>query len=223
MRATRAIAKDEEILMPYRLPNAVNATTQAELQQIWGFKCNCGICIAEAASTSVQRKQRVQLIEKATALLSLRPSSSAAAKDQYTPARTAQVEKLATQLSRTYDERHFAQKPRLGLIALDAWLCKAYKHQASHAKALEAAVALLRDLGFCITFDAAGQPVGEVERQHCLVESRAVDAALYAAGALRAGGQGDEEAALRMEELAKSLWIALYGDMRGFEGRLGEG
>ena len=208
IRATRDITKDEEILMPYRLPNPINAITQEELQKIWGFKCDCSICTAEASSPSFQRKKRAQLIEKATLLLKSPPNK---------PGSTlAQVEKLIIQLTNTYDERKFENKPRLGLVAPGLWLCQAYKEQAQHKKILEAATGLLRNLGFVVMIK--GTTV-DVERNHCLVEGRAMDAAMFAAHALRATGKG--EAARQMEDLAKGLYLVMFGEMRGFEDRYG--
>ena len=213
IRATRAIAKDEEILMPYRLPNPVNTATQEELQKVWGFKCDCSICTTEASSAPTQRKKRAQLIEKAATLLKTPPPNKPVGSSSST---LAQVEKLLVQLANTYDERKFENKPRLGLVAPGLWLCQAYKEQALHDKLLETATGLLRNLGFVVTINGQGV---DIERSHCLVEGRTMDAAMYAVHALRAKGEG--KAARQMEDLAKELYLLMYGELRGFEDRYG--
>jgi hypothetical protein len=70
VRATRNVKQGEEICMPYRLPHPDNSVTQAELQKIWGFKCDCSLCRAEAATPGIEKKQRQELIGKAAEFIS---------------------------------------------------------------------------------------------------------------------------------------------------------
>ena len=205
VRATRDIAEGEEILMPYRLPDAINAATQEELQKLWGFKCDCRICGAEAASTASQRKYRSQLIEKARNLLSSDKS------------KTAQVENIFAKLQGGYDERVFEVRPRLGLVALGQWLCQAYKRSGSRDKVIKTALALLRDLGFVVII--TGKKIS-IDRQNSAMDGAAIDAAMYAAHAYRS--RGDIKLGNQMEEFAKSLYLVMNGETRDFEERYKE-
>lgn len=211
VRATRDVAKGEEILMPYRLPDAVNAVTQEELEKTWGFKCDCDLCIAEAASLPTQRKYRAQLIEKTRALCSVSPLSR---QYEHNKPSIAQVENLIAKLKTTYDGRAFEKRPRLGLVAPRLWLCHAYKSNRSRNKVLETSIALLQDLGFIITLD--GQTVS-IDRRHCQVEGTAVDAAMFAVHAYRK--RGDASICHQMEDFARSLYIMMNGELRDFEDR----
>ena len=214
VRAIRDIAKGEEILMPYRLPDAVNAITQEELGKTWAFKCDCGLCIAEAASSSSQRKYRSHLIEKTRARLSVSPLSP---QDQHDKPSLAQVEKLFAKLKNTYEGRSFEYRPRLGLVAPGLWLCQAYKYSGSRDKIIKTAIALLQNLGFIIT--VAGHTVS-IDRRHCQLEGTAIDAAMYAAHAFYS--RGDAGFGHQMEEFARSLYMIINGETRDFEDRYKE-
>lgn len=206
VRATRDIVKGEEILMPYRLPNAVNAITQEELGKAWAFKCDCGLCLAEAASSSSQRKYRSQLIEKMKALC--------LPQYQHDPKTLAQLERLFAKLKSTYDGRHFEGRPRLGLVAPGLWLCQAYNYNRSLDKVIETAIALLQDLGFFISVD--GDTVS-IDRRHCQLEGTVMDAAMYAARAYYS--RGDAGVGHQFEEFARSSYMIINGETRDFEDR----
>lgn len=211
VRATRDIVQGEEIKMPYRLPDAINVATQAELEKTWGFKCDCDLCIAEAASSPSQRRYRSQLIEKMRGLLSVSPLSP---QYQHNKSSLAQVEKLFAKLENTYDGRSFEKRPRLGLVAPGLWLCQVYKYTGSHDKVMKTAMALFQNLGFIIT--VAGQTVS-IDRRHCQLEGNAIYAAMYAAHAFYS--RGDAGIGHQMEEFARSVYMIMNGEARGFEDR----
>ena len=209
IRAIRDIAEGEEILMPYRLPDAINTITQEDLQKTWGFKCGCGICTAEAASPTSKRKYRVQLIEKMRTLLSTSPLSP---QHQKNNVNIEKVKQLFAKIQSTYDEKAFENRPHLGLVPPGLWLCQAYKHSGSKDKVIKTAIALLQDLGFIVTI--AGKQVS-IDRRHCQLEGTTIDAAMYAAYAYY--GRGDADVGRQMEEFAKGLYLIINGEMRGFE------
>ena len=209
IRAVRDIAKDEEIVMPYRLPDAVNAVTQESLQKTWGFRCRCGICTAEAASLPTKRKYRAQLIEKVRTLLSIQNSPSQQKNDKTT---IGKVEQLSAKIKSTYDGKAFENRPRLGLVIPGLWLCQAYKASGSHDKVISTAIALLQDLGFGVTI--SGKKVG-IDRRRCQLEGTAIDAAMYASSAYH--GRGEADVGRRMEEFGRNLCLIMNGEMRGVE------
>ena len=214
VRATKDISKGDEILMPYRLPNTINSATQDELQRIWGFKCDCGICVAEAATPLSQRKQRAQLIEKSKSLLSARPLSL---DPQKVKTVTAQIEKLLVKIRNTYDEQRFENRPRLGLVAPGLWLCQAYRHRGQYEEVIKTATDLIRDLGFIVTIR---KQTLRVDRTYCQLEETAVDAAIYAARAYHE--QGATRTGKQMKDFAAELYVIMNGESRGFEDRFNE-
>lgn len=214
VRATRDIVKGDEISMPYLLPNANNATTQKKLEKTWAFKCDCGLCKAEAASSSSQRRYRAQLLEKLGALVAIAPLSSQCQRPERS---IGQIEKLFAKLENTYDERTFKERPRLGLVAPGWWLCQAYKRNESRDKVIEASIALLRNLGFIVTMN---KHTVDIDRRYCLLEGTAIFAAVYAAHALYS--RGDDGIGHQMEEFARSLSVIINGETRDFEERYKE-
>jgi tetratricopeptide (TPR) repeat protein len=214
IRAVRDIAKDEEILMPYQLPDAVNAVTQERLEKTWGFKCDCRLCTAESSSSFKQRRDRSQLIEKARSLLS---DHSLSKQHLNRKVSIGQAENLLTKLQATYDEATFENRPRLGLVSPGFWLCQAYSSTRSHERVIKSSIALLRDLGFIVSIEK--QSVS-IDRRNCQPEGTAMDAAMYAAHAFKSQKKtivGDQ-----LEDFAKSLYLTMYGEMRGFEERYSE-
>lgn len=214
VRTVRDVAEGEEILMPYRLPGAINAVTQEDLQKTWAFKCDCGICTAEATSPSNQRKYRTHLIEKMASLLSAHPLSP---RHRNNRTHLGKVEQLFAKIKSTYDGKAFDNNPRLGLVAPGLWLCQAYKYDGSKDKVVKAAIALLRDLGFIVTI--AGQKVS-IGRNQCQLDGTAIEAAMYAADAYHS--RGNAHLGRQMEEFAKALYLIMHGEMRGFEDKYKE-
>jgi SET domain-containing protein len=51
VRASRNIDKGDEILMPYWPLEGYNTATHHRLENTWGFKCDCVICMAENKSS----------------------------------------------------------------------------------------------------------------------------------------------------------------------------
>lgn len=211
VRATRDIVKGEEILMPYRLPDPVNAKAQEGLKKTWAFKCDCGLCNAEAASSLDQRKYRAQLIEKSRALLSDSPLSP---QYQHKEPSLAQVEKLYAKLEKNYDGQAFEHRPRLGLVSLGLWLCQAYKKSGSQDKVMKTSIALLRNLGFVVTISGS---IVSIDRSYCQLEGSAINAAMYAAHAFYS--LGDTSIGQQLEEFARCSYMIMNGETRDFEER----
>ena len=211
LRAVRDIAKDEEILHPYLLPDAINATTQEKLQKTFGFECDCRICLAEAASPVRQRKSRKELIEKLQALLRTRVPS---AQSLNRKASITQVENLSGRLRTTYEGQPFENTPRLGLIAPGLWLCEAYRYDSYHDKMIKTAISLLRDLGFSVS--VTGKDVA-IDREHGQLDGNAIEAAMYAAHGYN--HQGNTSIGTQLEDFAKSLYLLISGEMRHFESK----
>ncbi|KAK5116852.1 hypothetical protein LTR85_009112 [Meristemomyces frigidus] len=196
VRATKDIATGEEILMPYRALD-----TEKVLKQQWGFICDCAVCAAERKSSAGHRKKRAALAKEAAELLAKHDPSA-----QYQPNATtvAKAEKLA------YDKQLFQNVPRTALVSLGLWLVKVRTYKPNPAVIIATAAGVLQDLGFSVA--VTGQHV-QFDRAHCLLDSAAIDAAMYAARAYSA--QGELLLGGEFETFAKGLYQTLYGEMRG--------
>lgn len=197
--------------MPYRLPHPDNTVTQEELQKVWGFKCDCPLCRAEAATPTKDKKERAELCSKAMDFTTKNKAKEEVKFDKRT---IEQATRMYERLEKTYGSKKFDSMPRPGLVALGAWLCRAYNNANDHDKGIAVSIRLLRDLGFVV------QPNIDsitVDRQHCLLETRAVEAAVYAAQAYKSAG--NSKASEHLIALAKEFYEMLNGEMRGFDDR----
>ena len=209
LRATKDISQGDEILMPYRLPNADNTATQDELEKIWGFRCDCEICTTEAVTPFRQRKERLQLLEKVTDLMTAHPAS----RSSLDKASVAKAERLFTQIEKTYNKESFDKRPRLGLVVIGKWLYQAYSlDDGSHDKVIVTALGLLRNKGIIVTIT---EKKVEIDRRYCQLDSIVIHAAMQAANAFRK--KAEDEIGEQMEGFARDTYLVMNGEMRDFE------
>ena len=209
MRATRDIKKGEEILMPYRLPSVDHEVTQAELKKIWGFECDCSLCIAEQKTSRDQRQQRARLAGEMTTLLSANPVSDTQAPNDK---KIAQIKKRLGGIESTYDKQAFDNRPRLALVAPGLWLCQAYHRKGQWNDVDKLALAVLRDLGFVVIIT---EDKIVIQRDYCHLIDEAIRASMFAIRAYQKLERANP--AKQMEAFAKELYGTLNGTMRGFD------
>ena len=204
VRATRAIAEGEEILMPYRLPHVDNAATQMEIERAWGFRCDCALCMAEAQSSSRQCRKRMKLTADLESLIKddHRPPNDSPARVE-----AAYLETLCMKLEATYPMPAFATMPRLALVAPQLLLCRSYGQSGLRKELLKTASSLLRNMGYIVSLGDEGV---NIDRSGCCLQQAAVEAAEYASRAFFETGQVD--VGKQMEAFAASLYYTMFGD-----------
>jgi len=146
IHATKDIAKDEEIMMPYRVADPDSSMTIDVLKH-WGFECECEICVAESKTSPDQKKERMRLIKEAAFFVTTHKQ------DNFIPTPAVLIRKaevLYSKLEATYDSAVFKNIPRFGLDHLGSWLCRAYASAVTLRKAIEAALKHLKNSGFDI-------------------------------------------------------------------------
>lgn len=201
VRATRDIAADEEILAPYVVADADNAVTQQQYEKVWGFTCKCRICTLEPTTPEPQQKERQAAIAEARVFFESNSPASP------TKASITQAEQLFQKIEKTYDPQSFKDSPRLGLVDLGTWLCRAYQSTDAPKNLLAAAEGVLRNLGFIVEID--GENV-IVKREACHLEGSAIEAAMRAAHIWR--GMRKKRLGNQFEELGEGvLCYAAWG------------
>jgi len=200
-RATKEIAKDEEILWPYVAASPDNAITQQQYKKVWGFTCDCHICTLEAQSPAEQQKERQSAIAATKEFFGSNAPSKA------TTESIEKAEQLWKKLEKTYDKQIFANSPRLGLVDLGIWQCRAYQTLNAPHKVAEHAEGVLRDLGY--NTSSEGDRL-QVDRTHCHLEGTAIEAAMQAAHAYRA--QGKKQLADEYEKFGRELFVTMHGE-----------
>ncbi len=117
-RATKAIAKDEEIFHSYNLSLDFD-TRQAAFMNTWGFECDCGLCEAERADGKALRDKRMELMGEADAFVEKTPWAGA----KRLAIRKAQ--RLAQSIDETYEKERYQDLPRMHAQNILLWLSKA--------------------------------------------------------------------------------------------------
>ncbi|KAJ9150382.1 SET domain-containing protein [Pleurostoma richardsiae] len=77
LRATRDIAKDDEIFQQYVPVKAHLALRQTQFRQGWGFECRCTLCEGQARSNPESLDKRTQLLKQIEKIAHKRPPSGA--------------------------------------------------------------------------------------------------------------------------------------------------
>lgn len=206
VRATRDIARGEEIFAPYVVADADNAVTQQQYEKVWGFTCTCHICTLEAQTPPEQRKARRAAIAEANSFFESNSPASP------TKASIAHAERLYEKMDMTYDVEAFKDSPRLGLVDLGIWLSRAYHTTNAPKKLTSAAEGVLRNLGFVVQIN---EQTLNIKRDYCHLEGSAIEAAMRAAHAYR--GQGRKKLGEEFEKLGRELYVTLHGETRGFK------
>ena len=211
VRATGDIARDEEIIMPYRIAGSDIEKSGKLLKKTWGFECDCSVCVAESKTPVAQRKKRQKVLREVSSFLLAHKLTQ-----QYRPgdAVVNRATQLYKDLEKAYDGKHFEKVPRAGLVDLGIWLCQAYSTAATIQRSLDTAEKVLSCAGFHVDVQKG---ILSVERIRASLDSHVIDAAVYAAHAHFY--QGRRELGKQYEDFARKLYGTLYGELRGFDER----
>lgn len=213
VRATRNIAKDEEILFPYSFQRPDHEAFQTYLQRSFGFACRCTLCIAEAKVSPLNRKQRIEKRIEVTKLIEAHPLL----RQQPPPAAIRKAEKLYKDIEATYADTHSPFLPRITLgEPLGFWLCWAYTYNHSGPKIRKTALRMLRDFGYDVSLNAGKLSIDRVHPRPCY---NVVSGAIYAAVTWEK--EGLKEVAEQMVEFAKEIFTIDFGCLHEFEKRFG--
>jgi tetratricopeptide (TPR) repeat protein len=208
-RATRDIAKDEEITTLYKEVNADYETRDAALRT-WGFSCDCKLC--EADRTCPATTQRKHLLQKAKEVLGRLPILNATLEPH---AVVMIFEDLLGQIENTYPEEFYHGLPRLGLITLNRYC--AYAYALSDAdKALGHALAVIAAHGYKLEMT---EDDVKLDGSDVMSAPQVVDQ-LINVGRLK-GRKGPVVVVDKLRELALQMYIIINGEPSGFEARYG--
>lgn len=212
VRAVGDIARDEEITMPYRNREVDSEESGKLLKELWGFECDCALCVADRKTPAAQRAHRIELLDQAYFFMSESRSSTARnGQPQATDDTIKRAKQVYRALEKTYDGDHYQTVPRLGLINLGVWLSQM---TSSNRQCADTATAVLRNAGFQIEVKNA---VLNVQRTRAHLDSAVVDAAMHAGIAYKALDQPG--VGKQFDDLGRELHRTLVGELRGFNDR----
>ncbi|RMJ10335.1 hypothetical protein CDV36_010035 [Fusarium kuroshium] len=118
VRAARRIVVGEEILQSYDESTDYDART-ASLHRTWGFRCKCGLCLAEEADGPTIRKMRKEHKDKATSFVQKEKAAGAS------KMLIDKAKRLRQGINETYDRKRYKGLPRPGLMQIERWLQEA--------------------------------------------------------------------------------------------------
>ena len=143
-RATRDIAKGEEIFQQYVPVKALPEVRLKQYQEGWGFECQCRLCEGEKlspAAAKAKRKEVLAAVEKAC--LKKRPGKGLVPESSI-----RNIERMMRQLEDLHEPHIYDSLPRLTLIFPTNYLIEAHQGRKNHAKVVRYARKLLRNFGF---------------------------------------------------------------------------
>lgn len=138
LHASRPIKKGEEITGSYIGIDRYDGRAEV-LESVWGFRCDCPMCVADSRCPGVIRQNRADLSR------SLENDSSLSI---YDPGSVTKMEMLANGLADTYITDLYAGLPKVELIPWLFTLVLAYCVTGDTSKCFLRLVEALRALGF---------------------------------------------------------------------------
>ncbi|KAK6441188.1 hypothetical protein LTR95_002593 [Oleoguttula sp. CCFEE 5521] len=217
LRATRAIAMDEEITIAYTRADPASADYGTSFSH-WGFQCECVVCKAELhpkGSISHRRKVVKEAYDFAAS-----PANEAS--DKVTPTKTQVLaaEKMLKRVEGAYRQPGFEPGvPTLGVTAIAAWLMRACMLDSTEpAKCIKLGTTVLSSLGFVPSI-LFGELV--IDRTHCIVKDVVVDTAVYLSQLYEVVDGKDSMISAQYAVWAEEMWEICKGSKRGFEQRYG--
>ncbi|KAH0360684.1 SET domain-containing protein, partial [Aureobasidium melanogenum] len=209
-RATRDIAKDEEITTLYKEVNACYETRDAALRT-WGFSCDCKLCEADRTCPALPRRK--QLLLQAKEVLERLPVLNATLEPRGV---VMMFEDLLAQIEETYPEEFYRGLPRPGLITLNRYCAFAYS-RSDPDKALRHALAVIDAHGYKLTI--TGEDV-DFDRTNAMSAPQVVDQLMNASRIYQ--GKEHTSLATSLRELALEMYIVINGEPSGFDTRYGK-
>ncbi|KAI5268225.1 hypothetical protein E4T47_07788 [Aureobasidium subglaciale] len=210
-RATRDIAKDEEITTLYKEINA-DYDTRDTAFRTWNFSCDCKMCKADRACPATGRRKYI--LQQAKDFLAKLPLLNATVEPRKI---ILMFEDLIGQLEKTYPDELYNGLPRLGLITLNRYCAYAYC-LSDPDKALEHSFAVIAAHGYKMKID--GDDV-EFDRTDAMSAPQVVDQLMNISK--HKLNKGQHVLASHLRDLALEMYIIINGEPSGFETRYGRG
>ncbi|KAI5237154.1 hypothetical protein E4T43_08119 [Aureobasidium subglaciale] len=210
-RATRDIAKDEEITTLYKEINA-DYDTRDTAFRTWNFSCDCKMCKADRACPATGRRKYI--LQQAKDFLAKLPLLNATVEPRKI---ILMFEDLIGQLEKTYPDELYNDLPRLGLITLNRYCAYAYCLSDPN-KALEHSFAVIAAHGYKMKIN--GDDV-EFDRTDAMSAPQVVDQLMNISK--HKLNKGQHVLASHLRDLALEMYIIINGEPSGFETRYGRG
>jgi hypothetical protein len=118
LRATRHIKAGDEVIHSYVQVDSDFEGRRKSLLEVWGFVCDCGLCVAEMGDEESVREKRRRLEREAEALMDEKGGSRLA---------VVKIRKLVKDIEGTYTGKRWEGIPRLAVDRLKERMEKVVK------------------------------------------------------------------------------------------------
>ncbi|CAO2648748.1 Nn.00g096970.m01.CDS01 [Neocucurbitaria sp. VM-36] len=209
LRASRDIAKGEEISTQYVAPELVFEERQQKFMGSWGFACDCTLCKVDKMVGKELEGQRMAIFEELKGIaqkLGNKPTVTA----------LKRFAKRLRELDALYDETTYAELPRLCLVHPTLFLTEAWRSLKNVDKMIEFATKLLRNFGI---ITSVGGERFEVLKSHGMVNVETARALKYMAEGYEKRGR--MELAEQIRSLARVWFRTITGADVGVEDFMG--
>lgn len=216
VRATRDIKAGEEILTAY-LPATTRFPQRKEKLGLRGFECDCPLCQLERKLPASVLKDRERMVQEAGDFIAANPRTQANWGQRVSAAKLVQAKDILRRLESTYNMPMYEIYPHLDCFSLDLWLFQVGLSAVQMGLSpIAVTTRLIQDLGYKVKVKNSNV---SIERTNGVVCPEVVHTAMYSQDAWRLAGK--PEVAEALVELAKELYLAICGDMGGFEETFG--
>lgn len=218
VRAICDIKSGDEILMDYEPAGSTLESREINIRR-HGVNCNCVFCQAERKLQTSALREGGNLTREVIHFVA---NNLQHTRDIWGPpgceSILAQGKEILRRVDATYDEYGYGTLPRLTGVSINMWLlvveittCQA---GLSSRPDLAAATQLLNKLGYRIDVDS---PEASIDRTNGVICPKTVHAANLAWHAFHLAGRRD--VAMQLDELAKEVYVAIVGNLDGFNPR----
>ena len=194
--------------MAYRKPHADPEIRQAEYQKLFGFRCTCNLCTAEAQRSGFHKLLVTQAAEQPLTWLLSNIEGMA---------RFAEAQALVITTIHAYSTATLKSLPRWSLPEAHACMMFNYRSAKDLDKTEECAIALANDLGYQIS--VKGTKV-HLDRTNGYSDMIMVDVLTNLAEV--AVRRGHLDLALEFQSLAKEMYIITNGVISGMHKKYGK-
>ncbi|KAK1810162.1 hypothetical protein LTR12_015491, partial [Friedmanniomyces endolithicus] len=218
LRATKAIAKGDEILQAYVSPTLDVKARQERMNLIWSFTCSCALCKAETQEPEDLRQRRAAVVEDADRLAHDINTHLVDASQRDGIIRRA--ERLHARLKATFASEIWDGLPRAGMSREQTALAGVYCFRKEYTRCRGMIVEAFDCLGWVLKLDKAGATAREVMAPKvgyatCVVEEMVW--MLATAYRMLSESKKDRVLAEQVRELARTVYVALNGVEMGID------
>ncbi|KAK5686857.1 hypothetical protein LTR17_026782 [Elasticomyces elasticus] len=218
LRATREIAKGEEILHAYVMPSFGFTERRMRMETVWGFRCDCKLCEADIEESEEARERRACAEEEAGRLANDIVTHLADAAQRSNIIR--QAERLYARLKGTFDPALYEGLPRGGMTPIQAALAQVYCLRGEQSRYKTMIVEAFDCLGWTLSLHKAGGEARALLSPKPGHQTRVCEEMVGLLGTacrMLRDNKKDRKLAEQVRELARTIYIALNSVENGIE------